>query len=100
MATDGDRPVRFTSPYEHETTVPILEIPQNLPIVFNTSEGPVRLLRGAEGQRAHQSIDQVLELTKLCAERNWPPPHTIVLSQCGYDYLTGLLNAPRKKDEG
>ena len=74
------------------------------PIVFNTSSGPVRLLRAAEGELCMESIDDVLTLAKLCAARGWVAPHTLIVNHETYDYLAGLLTGaimfPRRKDHG
>ena len=98
-----DRPVRSLN-YQQFQDAPDAIGPASLypAIVFNTSSGPVRLLRRAEGERGFPSIDDVMALAHHCALQDWPPPHTLIVSEQTYDYLAGLLTGtiafPKRKD--
>lgn len=61
-------------------------------IVFNVSGGPIRLLRAVADERCVPGLDDVMTIWRLCAEQDFPPPHTLVVSAQTYDYLAGLLN--------
>ena len=103
MAGD-DRPVKSLT-YQQFVDAPEAPAVRAFPaIVFNASSGPIRLLRATYGERAFPSLDAVLELDRNCREKDWPSPHTLIVSGLTYDYLAGLLNGtiefPRRKENG
>ena len=71
-------------------------------IVFNTSGGPIRLLRATQEERCVPTLDDVMAHWRFCADRGWPSPHSLVVSGTTYDYLAGLLDGtiafPKRKD--